>query len=168
MWNIWDPNLPNPPAGTYTAVASSYSHVLALRTDGALVSWLNTLAGTGQQIATPAGTFVKIAAGGYSGFSLAISTSVSQTPPELVEALQVQVHELMQAGAPSQGNGRALLAKLEAAHRALARGDIQAAVGALNAFVNQVAAFVSTGALTPAQGQSLNDAAQAILVDLSG
>jgi len=157
QWTNWTP--PGVPAGAYTAVATGISHYVALRNDGALVSWGDNA--FGQVTATPAGTFVKVTAGG--DFSLAISTSAPQTAAERIEALQVQVHELMQAGTLSQGNGRALLAKLDAAHRSLARGDIQAAVGEMSAFRNQVAAFVGVGTLTQLQGNSLDEEAQAIL-----
>jgi hypothetical protein len=148
------------PAGTYTDVAAGSFHFLAIRTDGALVSW--DFFGSGLEV--PAGTFVKVAARG--DYSLAISTSASQTPSEQIEALQAQVRELMRTQAISLGNGKALLAKLDAAFAALARGDVPAAVGAMTAFVNQVDAFVGTGAIAPSEGQGLKSAAQDILLDL--
>jgi pullulanase-type alpha-1,6-glucosidase len=73
------------------------------------------------------------------------------------------VEALVAVGALNHGQGNALESKLEAARRALARGDIQTARDDLNDFIQQVEAFVRNGHLTAEQGNPLIAEAQAIL-----
>jgi hypothetical protein len=61
-----------------------------------------------------------------------------------------------------------LAKKLDAAVISLNRGNTNAAVGQLGAFINQVEAFIRAGILPPEKGQALIDAANRILAQLSG
>ena len=63
----------------------------------------------------------------------------------------------------SQGIERSLVATFEAAKRALDSGNPSAAVGALIAFTSQVSALIANGTLSGEAGQSLLDAANAII-----
>ena len=76
------------------------------------------------------------------------------------------VDALVAAGVLNRGQGNALQAKLDAALRALARGDVQEARGDLNDFISQVKALIKSGRLTAEQGNGLIAEAQAILGQL--
>ena len=87
---------------------------------------------------------------------------VSQIVLDPFTPLRAQVEALFADGTLNQGNTNALLVKLDAAQAALARGNDEAAAGALGAFINQVEAFVRSGRLSPAQGRALAAPARAI------
>ena len=99
---------------------------------------------------------------------MAIAQSIVRTPAEQIADLKLSVQALVDAGVSLPADGKSLLAKLDAAAAALGANDPQAAIDSLNAFINQVEAFVQTGKLTPAQGQSLIDAALMIISVLGG
>jgi hypothetical protein len=61
----------------------------------------------------------------------------------------------MAAGVLNHGQGNALAVKLDAAVRALNRGNGQAACNELGAFTNQIEAFINAGLLSAGQGQAL-------------
>jgi TolB protein len=92
---------------------------------------------------------------------------IPPTPQQAIEALIAQVRALV-PGALNNGQGNALIVKLEAAIRQVDRGNIATAINQLEAFINQVNAYVASGRLTPEQGQPLLDAANAILAALGG
>jgi len=58
--------------------------------------------------------------------------------------------------------------KLQAALAEIAAGNVGGAISKLQSFVSQVGAFVQTGKLTSAQGQSLIAAANGIIGALTG
>jgi len=89
--------------------------------------------------------------------------TVTLTPTQLITSLIQAVRNLMSAGTLSSGNGNALIVKLEAALAEIAAGNVVEAISKLLSFISQVAAFVQTGKLTAAQGQSLTDAANGII-----
>ena len=151
------------PAGTFTAVASGGNHSVAIRTDGTLVSWGYNY--DGQVSGAPCGTFSAVAAGYRHSVAIA---AVPCTPTQRIQALKDVLDDLVAGGATLPGDGRSLQATLDTALTALAAGNTQGAIKSLNAFIAQVRAFVRTGRLTPAQGQSLIDAAQAIITALGG
>ncbi len=95
-----------------------------------------------------------------STINLVVETPIETDP---FAALRAKVVALGTSGVLNAGNTNALLVKLNAAEAAVARGNKQAAAGALGAFINQVNAFVRTGKLTAAQGTPLLEGAQAIL-----
>ena len=74
----------------------------------------------------------------------------------------------MEAGVLNRGQGNALIAKLEAAVRRLDKGNVKTATNQLRAFIKQVNGLIKARVLTPAKGQPLIDAANAIINQLSG
>jgi pullulanase-type alpha-1,6-glucosidase len=92
---------------------------------------------------------------------------ISPRPLDAQIALLIgDVEALVAAGALNHGQGNALESKLEAARRALARGDLQKARDDLNAFIKQVEALMKNGPLTGEQGNPLIEEAQAIRAQL--
>jgi uncharacterized membrane protein len=89
--------------------------------------------------------------------------TVTLTPTQLITSLIQAVRNLVSAGTLSSGNGNALIVKLEAALAEIAAGNVGGAISKLLSFISQVAAFVQTGKLTAAQGQSLTGAANGII-----
>jgi hypothetical protein len=87
------------------------------------------------------------------------------TPQQGAAALIAQVQALI-PGSLNGGQGNGLIAKLEAAIRQLDRGNVATAIHQLESFVNQVNAMISSGILSPEEGQPLIDAANEILAAL--
>jgi len=86
--------------------------------------------------------------------------------PATIEDLIDEVGDLVTAGVLNQGQGNALITKLNGAINKLNQGNTNAAINILQAFINQVSAFINTGILSSAEGQPLIDAAQAIIDDI--
>jgi hypothetical protein len=76
------------------------------------------------------------------------------------------VQQLVASGVLNGGQGNALLVKLAQALEQMALGSTQQAISMMNAFINQVTAFVAARILTPEEGQRLIDAANVILAQL--
>jgi len=93
-----------------------------------------------------------------------LSQEVTVISPQGGIALLINhVQNLIATGVISNGNGNALLSKLNGAVQSLDSGNTTAAINKLNSFINQVNALINSGKLTPAQGQVLIDATQAII-----
>lgn len=95
-------------------------------------------------------------------FGLLRFLSVS-TPQEQIEAIMAQVQALIASGTVNNGQGNALLTKLQNALDQLASGkpnSTKVAINQLDAFISQVNDFISNGILTRAEGQPLIAAAQ--------
>jgi probable HAF family extracellular repeat protein len=91
------------------------------------------------------------------------------TPLSAAQRMQIlgaSVTALVQSGVSLPADGQSLLTKLDAAQQSTAAGDLTAASNQLDAFLNQVAAFVGNRKLTLEQGQTLVDAARAIMATL--
>ncbi len=88
-------------------------------------------------------------------------------PQPAIQSLGGAVTNLVNSGVVNQGQGTALLAKLQAAIAQANRGNATAAINQLQAFINQVNALINVGILSQAQGQPLIDAANAIISQLS-
>jgi hypothetical protein len=84
------------------------------------------------------------------------------TPQSMTQQLIDHVNGLVAQGAINAGNGNALTAKLRAALQQMDKGNARPALNQLQAFINQVEAFVQAGKLTPAQGEFLIQSARAI------
>jgi pullulanase-type alpha-1,6-glucosidase len=84
-------------------------------------------------------------------------------PQEMIRSLIDEIEDLVGAGSLNEGQGNALIVKLERAINRLNRGNPRTALNVLNAFVNQVNDFVKEGILTPEEGQALLDAINAII-----
>ncbi len=102
--------------------------------------------------------------GGSTDYTVQV---VVQTPKEATGSLIDQVQALIDAGILNQGQGNGLIAKLQMAIQQLDKGNTNTAINQLQAFINEVNADISSGKLTPAQGQPLIDAANAIIAALS-
>jgi hypothetical protein len=97
--------------------------------------------------------------------------SVRGTPPAPVSQVQTiagQVGALVTAGALNQGQGNSLLAKLNAVTAKINQGNTTAAINLLQAFINHCQSLVDSGVLTAAEGESLIDAATALINQLRG
>lgn len=104
-----------------------------------------------------------------TGYDFALARYLGVTSPQTqIEHLISDVHALVAAGVLNNGQGSALLVKLEHAIQRLDTDNVTAAVNSLQAFINQVNDFIGSGILTAAQGQPLIDAAQAVIDQLNG
>jgi hypothetical protein len=92
---------------------------------------------------------------------------VLEVPPqERLGRLIDEIESLVEAGRLNRGQGNALTSKLEQAIKHLDRENPQTALNVLNAFQNQVLAYVNGGVLTPEEGQGLLDAVDAIVTQI--
>ncbi len=93
------------------------------------------------------------------------STPAGNYPPWMPWAvpwsIRGDVTQLVAAGTLTADQGAGLMDKLNAAVASLMAGNRTPALNQLNAFINQVNAFVRIGALTPAQGTALTAKAEA-------
>ncbi|HEU4508850.1 MAG TPA: beta-propeller fold lactonase family protein [Pyrinomonadaceae bacterium] len=96
------------------------------------------------------------------GVAIATLTAPPTPPPTLTERVEALIAE----GALSQEQGAGLLDKIREATAKHEAGMTAAACNQLSSFINQVKAFIGNGTLTPAQGQPLIDAANAIKSDI--
>ena len=87
-------------------------------------------------------------------------------PQELIRSLIDEVEALVDAGSLNEGQGNALIVKLENAIKNLDKNKVNTSLNNLNAFMNQVQAFINGGVLTLAEGQSLIAAAEAIIYQI--
>jgi pullulanase-type alpha-1,6-glucosidase len=85
------------------------------------------------------------------------------SPQEHLDDLIDHIEDLVDAGSLNGGQGNALTVKLEHAIDKLDGAQPHVALNMLNAFINQVNAFVASGVLTPEEGQSLLDAVDDII-----
>lgn len=89
------------------------------------------------------------------------ATVTVQSPAQAVDGLSRAVDAMLDGG-----NANALNAKLRAATAALARGQDNAAVNQLGAFMNQVQALVQSGRLAAGDGSVLTAATQRIIASI--
>jgi probable HAF family extracellular repeat protein len=89
------------------------------------------------------------------------------TPPELLNEAKAEVVALVGQGVLNRGQGNSLIVKVDNALKKVGQGNTGPAVNMLEAFVNQVEAFMSSGLLTPEEGQGLIDLVQAAIEGLS-
>ncbi|MFQ6109959.1 MAG: hypothetical protein ACE5L7_10460, partial [Candidatus Aminicenantales bacterium] len=85
-----------------------------------------------------------------------------------INILMVKVESLVNTGVLNQGQGNALIAKLEGALQKLNKGNTKATCNQLQAFINQVNAFIYSGILTEGEGQPLIDAVNCVINELCG
>jgi len=76
-----------------------------------------------------------------------------------------QLEGLIAGGTLTQDQGVGLIDKVLEASAKVDAGQTGAACNQLSGFINQANAFIGNGTLTPAQGQSLIDFANAIQTD---
>jgi len=109
--------------------------------------------------------FIKDKDGGFTSYTVTVTVLA---PQQAIEVIGDDVQGLVDTGALNQGQGNALMNKLDQAINKLDQGKITQAINHLQAFINQVNDFINTGVLTPAEGQPLIDAANRIIAVLSG
>lgn len=85
------------------------------------------------------------------------------TPLQQIDSIRERIDDLIAEGALQAQAARPLQAKLDAAGRALERGQENAAINVLRAFVNQVKALVQAGRLDAAAGLRLHQAVQGVI-----
>jgi hypothetical protein len=85
-----------------------------------------------------------------------------------IQSLIDDTNELVNNGVLNQGQGNALMVKLDGALTKLNQGDTAVAINKIQAFINQVNAYVNATIISAEQGQSLIDAAHAIIAALWG
>jgi hypothetical protein len=166
-----NPNPPHPassPSGAFI-----FDNVLYPGQDPTLDVFGLLFTGGGLEIniwGTGPGTYSYFSFNG-SGFNLASNNAVftlATTPGQMIPALESIVTALVNTGVVLPAQGNSLQAKLDAALSAVDRGNAKAAAGSLGAFINQVNAFIQSGRLTAAQGESLIDQATAAIDALGG
>jgi DNA/RNA endonuclease G (NUC1) len=87
-----------------------------------------------------------------AGAGSASATVQVRTPLQGIDDLAALVNAFPLTATFNHGERNALLSKLEAAGRALERGNATPAVNVLDAFANQIRALVGNGSLSAAQG----------------
>jgi len=90
------------------------------------------------------------------------------TPVEQIQQITTNVHDLVDSGMLNQGQGDALVAKLDEAMQKLNEENNRAASNLLQAFINQVQAYINAGILSATEGQNLIDAANSVISQISG
>jgi hypothetical protein len=93
-------------------------------------------------------------------------TLVRTAPGTATQPAVDAVNQLVGQGALNAGNANAILGKLDAAQRLIARGQTTAARNLLSALLNDVSALVASRRLTEAQAQPLVAAIQAAIAAL--
>jgi hypothetical protein len=88
------------------------------------------------------------------------------SPQERLGLLIGDVHDLVAAGVLNQGQGNALIVKLQGALEQLNNDKPKVATNRLGAFINQVYSLVDDGVLSPAEGQYLAGKANSIIMQI--
>ena len=94
--------------------------------------------------------------------------TLQTSPEDQINALIAKVNDLVESSWISNGQGNALIVKLDAALKSLEKGNIKSACNQLGSFINQVEAFMRSEILNPEQGQALIGAAVAVKNKLCG
>jgi len=118
-------------------------------------------------VISPKAQVAVVANSGSNNVSI-INVGGFDTPTEGAGDVTGKIEDLVAAGVLNQGQGNALIVKLEGAQKKLDKGQTNAAINQLQAFINQVNDFISAGILTPVQGQALIDLANAIIDQING
>ncbi|TMC34940.1 MAG: hypothetical protein E6J28_12900 [Chloroflexi bacterium] len=130
----------SPPSGN----AIGFTSTLTITTAGAPA---------GTYILTLTGTDARAAIGGTRSATLTLQVL---TPAQAIPGVIDKINDLNAAGVLNNGQTNALTVKLQHAIDSLTtKPDQPTACNQLQAFVNQVNAFVNAGILTPAQADSL-------------
>jgi FIMAH domain len=138
--------LPAGATGTFVPTsggASGFSSVLTITTSGTA---------SGDYTLTITGTDARSPEGGTRTFSPTLEVL---TPQQALALLMNQVNGLQASNVLTAGQANALDSKLSHVIASLNKGALNTACNQLDAFVNQVNAYVSTGVLTQAQADQL-------------
>jgi hypothetical protein len=98
--------------------------------------------------------------------NVTIHVSAPSTQDQIL-ALTEQVNALVSSGVLNDGNGNALISKLDNALNSFNNSNNTAGLNKMEAFIRQVNAFLNSGKLTSAEAQSLIDAADDLIASVS-
>ena len=98
-----------------------------------------------------------------TGFDFAVARYIGVGPSQAINPIIANVQALVSGGVLNNGQGNALLVKLQHAIQHLDSGQTTTAVNDLQAFINEVNDFVNYGILTGTQGKLLIDEANAAI-----
>jgi len=90
-----------------------------------------------------------------------------RTPEEMIVNLISTIEELENDGDLNGGQSNSLISKLENALNSLDKGHTNAAINKLEAFINQVNAFINGEILTETQGEELISSAEEVILAIS-
>jgi len=136
---------------------------VAVTPDGAFVYFTDLSINSVLVINTATNSVVTIVPVGNFPQSIAFGVFTPEPPPrDPLDVLLEELDGLIAGGALTQDQGAGLLDKIHEATAKHDAGQTGAACNQLSSFINQVNAFIGNGTLTPAQGQSLIDAANAV------
>jgi hypothetical protein len=93
---------------------------------------------------------------------------IELTPQQQIDALQVDIQTLIDAGRLGRGLGRALIAELQLAENQFDRDRVRATIVLLQAFEVSVRSVIGLRKLSKDDGQPLIDKAGAVATALSG
>jgi hypothetical protein len=96
------------------------------------------------------------------------TVTVLTTQEAIDDFIVSEIEDLTADGDLNQGQGNALLVKLNQATQQLDQGKTNVAINLLRAFISQVNDFIGEGILTAEEGQALIDAANEIIDTISG
>jgi len=103
-----------------------------------------------------------------TGYDFAVARYIGASTSQAILPVIGNVQALVSSGVLNNGQGNALLVKLQHAIQHADSSQQTAAVNDLQAFLNAVTDFVSQGILTSTQGGLLIDEANAVIVLLGG
>jgi hypothetical protein len=104
-----------------------------------------------------------VAVGSFPGW-----VAITPAPLDEINQIIAAVQALITAGTLNGGQGNALLGPSQRAEAFLNSGQPMQAINQLQGFITNVQGFISGGVLTPAQGQPLIAAANAVIHALGG
>ena len=90
------------------------------------------------------------------------------SPAEQLQLVVAHLNAYVSLGILSNGNGNALITKINSAINKIINNKFTPAINKLQAFTNQVNAFIQTEKLTQVQGQALIDFADYVIEQLNG
>ncbi len=145
-----------------TSIGDHYSGVLVIKTNQALTQFCGLhsllISETGPRSAEVKDNGIPITK------QTIIDGGPCYVPPEeRIHNLAMDVQDLVTEGVLNQGNGNALISKLENSLDKLERGKRNAAINQMGAFINQVQAFINSGKLTVEEGKVLIDTANEVI-----
>ena len=139
---------------------------VAMGPDGSLVYIANFFVGTVSVIDTATETLTTTITAGQSPSDIAFPRPQSQSPQDQIASLIADINALVAGGDLAANKAAPMINKLDQILGKLAGGQTAAACNQLDAFSNQVNAYVNSATLTAAEGQSLIDAVNALQSDL--
>jgi hypothetical protein len=102
----------------------------------------------------------------FNGGTDAFVAKISVSPQDQIGDLIAQINALVAGGQLAANKAKPLITKLENVAGKLGGSQTGAACNQLDAFINQVNAYISNGTLTPAQGQALIHGAEALQISI--